>query len=175
MGGDSAATDRIRASSAAASRVRIPLIASGGIADGRGMAAALVLGAEGINMGTRFCATREAPIHDNIKRALVGADENQTKLIFRTLHNTGRVLSNAVSEEVVSKERQPGGCTFEDIRPLVAGARGRAALESGEVDGGLVWAGQVVGLIHDIPTCEELIQRMVYDCLEHLVVARTNF
>ena len=160
---------------AAARQVRIPLIASGGIADGRGMAAALVLGAEGINMGTRFCATVEAPIHERIKQALVGASEHQTKLIFRTLHNTGRVLSNAISQEVVAKETQPGGCTFEDIRPLVAGARGRAALESGEVDGGLVWAGQVVGLIDDIPTCEALIQRIVADCQERLSVARTHF
>jgi NAD(P)H-dependent flavin oxidoreductase YrpB (nitropropane dioxygenase family) len=160
---------------AAARQVKIPLVASGGIADGRGMAAALVLGAEGINMGTRFCATVEAPIHDHIKQALIGASENQTKLIFRTLHNTGRVLSNAVSQEVVAKETQPGGCTFEDIRPLVAGARGRAALESGEVDGGLVWAGQVVGLIDDIPTCEALIQRIVADCQERLSVARTYF
>jgi NADH:quinone reductase (non-electrogenic) len=159
----------------AANKVRIPLIASGGIADGRGMAAALVLGAEGINMGTRFCVTREAPIHDNIKRALVSADENQTKLIFRTLHNTGRVLSNAVSQEVVAKETRPGGCTFEEIRPLVAGARGRAALESGEIDAGLVWAGQVIGLIDDIPTCEALIQRIVADCQAHLSAARTYF
>jgi NAD(P)H-dependent flavin oxidoreductase YrpB (nitropropane dioxygenase family) len=160
---------------AAARQVKVPLVASGGIADGSGMAAALVLGAQGINMGTRFCATVEAPIHDHIKQALVGASENQTKLIFRTLHNTGRVLCNAVSQEVVAKETQPGGCTFEDIRPLVAGARGRAALESGEVDGGLVWAGQVVGLIDDIPTCEALIQRIVADCQERLSVARSYF
>lgn len=160
---------------AAARQVTIPLLASGGIADGRGMAAALVLGAEGINMGTRFCATVEAPIHDRIKQALVNASEHQTKLIFRTLHNTGRVLSNAVSQEVVAKERQAGGCTFEDIRPLVAGARGRAALESGEVDGGLIWAGQVVGLIDDIPTCEALIQRIVADCQQRLAVARAYF
>lgn len=159
----------------AARKVKIPLLASGGIADGRGMAAALVLGAEGINMGTRFCATREAPIHDNIKQALIGADENQTKLIFRTLHNTGRVLSNAVSEEVVGMERRPGGCSFEDIRPLVAGARGRAALESGELHAGLVWAGQVVGLIDDIPSCEDLLQRMVRECRERLAVASAYY
>jgi nitronate monooxygenase len=159
----------------AARKVKIPLVASGGIADGRGMAAALALGAEGINMGTRFCATREAPIHDNIKQALVGSDETRTKLIFRTLHNTGRVLSNAVSQEVVSIEARPGGCTFEEIRPLVAGARGRNALESGDVDAGLVWAGQVVGLIDDIPTCEELIQRIVMDCRNRLDTARGYF
>jgi NADH:quinone reductase (non-electrogenic) len=148
---------------AAADAVKIPLIASGGIADGRGLAAALVLGADGVNMGTRFCATQEAPIHGSIKEALVTAGERDTNLIFRTLHNTGRVLRNAISNEVVATERRPGGCEFKDIHPLVAGARGRAALESGNVDGGLVWAGQVVGLIRDVPTCSELIERMVAD------------
>lgn len=155
-----------------ASRVlRIPVVASGGIADGRGMAAAFALGAEGVNMGTRFCATVEAPIHEQIKQALVRASERDTKLIFRTLHNTGRVLKNAVSEEVVATEQRPGGCEFADIQPLVAGQRGRSALESGDVDAGLVWAGQVVGLIDDIPTCEELLQRMVAQCRESLTRA----
>ncbi len=150
---------------AAASRaVKVPLIASGGIGSGRGMAAAMMLGAEGINMGTRFCATKEAPIHDEIKQALVRAGETDTVLIFRTLRNTGRVLKNAVSEEVVATERRPGGCEFEDIRQLVAGARGREALTEGRVDGGLVWASQAIGLIEDIPTCAELIERMVSDC-----------
>ncbi|WP_028226338.1 NAD(P)H-dependent flavin oxidoreductase [Paraburkholderia ferrariae] len=153
---------------AAASKVKVPLIASGGIADGRGLAAALVLGAEGVNMGTRFCATREAPIHENIKQALVRASERDTKLIFRTLRNTGRVLKNAVSEEVVQIEMRPGGCEFKDIHHLVAGARGRAGLESGDPDAGLVWASQVVGLIDDIPTCEELLARMVSQCTEIL-------
>src|SRR3546814_11065620 len=94
-------------------------------------------------MGTRFCATKEAPIHDNIKAALVNASERDTNLIFRTLRNTGRVLKNAVSDEVVATERRPGGCEFKDIPPLVAGRRGRAALETGAVDDGLVWAGLV--------------------------------
>ena len=142
----------------------IPVIASGGIADGRGMAAALTLGAEGVNMGTRFCATVEAPIHQGIKDALVRASERETNLIFRTLHNTGRVLRNKVSDEVVATERRPGGCEFKDIHPLVAGQRGRAALQSGEVDSGLVWAGQAVGLVHDIPTCKELLERIMADC-----------
>jgi nitronate monooxygenase len=146
---------------AAADKVKIPLVASGGIADGRGLAAALALGAEGINMGTRFCATTEAPIHQGIKDALVAAGERDTNLIFRTLHNTGRVLKNAVSDEVVALERRPGGCEFKDIHSLVAGARGRASLENGDANGGLVWASQVVGLIHDVPTCSELIERMV--------------
>ena len=160
---------------AAARQVKIPLVASGGIADGRGMAAALVLGAEGVNMGTRFCATQEAPIHDHIKQALVRATERQTRLIFRTLHNTGRVLKNAISDEVVATEQRPGGCEFGDIRHLVAGTRGREALQTGQVDGGLVWAGQVVGLIEDIPSCEALIQRMVAECLERLEVGRRCF
>ncbi len=148
----------------AAKALQIPVIASGGIADGRGLAAALALGAEGVNMGTRFCATVEAPIHPHIKQALVRASERETNLIFRTLHNTGRVLKNAVSDEVVRTERRPGGCEFKDVQPLVSGQRGRATLQSGEVDAGLVWAGQVVGLIDDIPTCAELMQRMVRDC-----------
>lgn len=157
----------------AAQALKIPIIASGGIADGRGLAAALALGAEGVNMGTRFCATAEAPIHPNIKQALVRASERETNLIFRTLHNTGRVLKNAVSDEVVSTERRPGGCEFKDVQPLVSGQRGRSALQTGEVDSGLVWAGQVVGLIQDIPTCAELMQRMVNDCRAALARAST--
>ena len=151
--------------------LRIPVVASGGIADGRGMAAAMALGAEGINMGTRFCATVEAPIHEGIKQALVRASERDTQLIFRTLHNTGRVLKNAVSDEVVATERRPGGCEFADIQPLVAGRRGRAALQTGDVDAGLVWAGQVVGLVQDIPSCEALMQRIVRECRESLARA----
>lgn len=152
--------------------LRIPVIASGGIGDSRGFAAALALGAEGVNMGTRFCATREAPIHDNIKKALVGASERDTRLIFRSLRNTARVLRNSISEEVVSLERRPGGCEFEELRPLVAGSRGRTALETGEVEDGVITAGQVVGLIDDIPSCHELLQRIVAEAREHL--ARTH-
>jgi NAD(P)H-dependent flavin oxidoreductase YrpB (nitropropane dioxygenase family) len=150
---------------AAVRAVQVPVIASGGIADGIGMAAAFALGAEGINMGTRFCATREAPIHPNIKAALVSATERDTRLIFRTMHNTARVLRNAISEEVVSAERRPGGCTFEDIRPLVAGARGRHSLQTGEVNAGVITAGQ----------CEELISRMVAECREQLDRTRHYF
>ena len=160
---------------AAARVLRIPIIASGGIADGRGMAAALALGAEGINMGTRFCATREAPIHDAIKQALVAATERDTRLMFRTMKNTARVLRNAISEEVVATENRPGGCAFEEIRPLVAGARGRAALASGDVHDGVVSAGQCVGLIDDVPTCAELLERMVRECRDHLDRARGFF
>ena len=145
---------------AAADRVTIPLIASGGFGDGRGLVAALALGAEGINMGTRFCATVEAPIHDNVKRFLLANDERATNLIFRRFHNTGRVAKNAVSDAVVARSLLPEA-TFEDIRPLVSGARGRVALETGDLEAGLVWAGQVQGLIHDIPTCGDLIARIV--------------
>lgn len=151
---------------AAVRALEVPVIASGGIADGRGLAAALALGAEGVNMGTRFVATVEAPVHAAIKQRLVDARETDTRLMFRTLRNTARVLSNAVSEGVLRLERREGGCTFEDLRPLVAGARGRAALESGGVDDGIVWAGQVVGLIDDVPTCVGLLDRMARECRE---------
>jgi NAD(P)H-dependent flavin oxidoreductase YrpB (nitropropane dioxygenase family) len=160
---------------AAARRILVPLIASGGIGDGRGMAAAFALGAEGINMGTRFCATEEAPIHDNIKRLLVRATERDTNLIYRTLRNTGRCLKNEVSNEVLAIEHKQGGAEFEEIRHLVAGARGRAALESGDVNGGLVWGGQVVGIIDDVPSCDELIQRIVRECRERLQWASSLF
>lgn len=158
----------------AASKLGIPLIGSGGIADGRTMAAAMALGMEGVNMGTRFCATVEAPIHDAIKQRLVTASERETNLIFRTLRNTGRVLKTAVSDEVVAIENRPGGCEFQDIQHLVSGAKGREALESGDEQKGLIWAGQTVGLINDIPTCAELIDRMVRECREHLETARAR-
>jgi nitronate monooxygenase len=151
---------------AAARALKIPIIASGGIGDGRGMAAALTLGAHGINMGTRFMCTREAPIHETVKQALVAATERNTNLIFRTMHNTARVLKNAVSDEVVALEKR--GAKFEDVRHLVVGSRGKAALREGEIDGGIISAGMVVGLIHDIPTCAELIERIVSECREHL-------
>jgi len=145
---------------AAADKVSIPMIASGGFGDARGLVAALALGADGINMGTRFMATKEAPIHQNIKEAIVAGDERATNLIFRTLHNTARVAKNAVSDEVVAIERR-GGATFEDVKPLVAGQRGRRAIETGDVDGGVWSAGMVQGLIHDIPSCDELVSRIV--------------
>ena len=156
----------------AAKKLKIPLVASGGIADGRTMAAALAMGIDGVNMGTRFCVTREAPIHDRIKQLLVGKSERDTLLIFRTLHNTGRVLKTSVSEAVVAIENRPGGCEFADIQHLVSGAKGREALETGDESRGLVWAGQTVGLIDDIPSCAELIERMVAECRELLAVAR---
>jgi nitronate monooxygenase len=153
---------------AAAKALKIPIIASGGIGTGSGMAAALTLGAEGINMGTRFMCTKEAPIHDNVKQALVRATERDTNLIFRTMRNTARVLKNAVSDQVVAIERREGGATFDDVRDLVAGAKGRQALKTGEIDGGIVSAGMVVGLIDDVPTCAELVERIVTECRECL-------
>lgn len=159
----------------AAKALKIPVVASGGIGEGRGLAAALVLGAEGVNMGTRFCATTEAPLHENIKQALVKASERETNLIFRSLRNTGRVLKNSVSDQVVATERRPGGCEFEDIRLLVSGQRGRTALENGDIDAGLVWAGMVVGLIDDVPSCHVLIERMVAECREQLRIGTSYF
>jgi NAD(P)H-dependent flavin oxidoreductase YrpB (nitropropane dioxygenase family) len=156
---------------AAVSALQVPVIASGGIADGRGMAAAFSLGAQGVNMGTRFVATQEAPVHEHIKQALLQARETDTRLMFRTLRNTARVLSNQISNEVIALENRPGGSTYEDLRPLVAGARGRAALESGAMDDGVIWAGQVVGLIHDIPSCDELLQRIMSECRQQLANA----
>ena len=153
---------------AAVAALNVPVIASGGIADGRGMAAALSLGAEGVNMGTRFVATREAPVHDNVKQALLGARENDTRLIMRTLRNSSRVLLNPVSAEVLQLEQRSGGARFEDLRPLVNGQRGRAALESGDTTNGVIWAGMVAGLIADIPSCAELLERMVAECRERL-------
>jgi nitronate monooxygenase len=150
---------------AAADKLSIPMIASGGFGDGRGLAAALALGADGINMGTRFCATVEAPIHDRVKQFLVDNDERATNLIFRKFHNTGRVAKNSVSDQVVEISTRDGA-VFEDIRPLVSGAKGRHALETGDLDAGLVWAGQIQGLIHDIPTCQVLIDRIVSEASE---------
>jgi len=155
---------------AAADKVTIPMIASGGFGDGRGLAAALALGAEGINMGTRFCATVEAPIHERVKQFIVDNDERGTNLIFRKFHNTGRVARNSVSDQVVEISARDGA-VFEDIRPLVSGAKGREALETGNLDAGLVWAGQVQGLIRDIPTCAELVGRIVRDA-EAIIASR---
>jgi nitronate monooxygenase len=146
----------------AADKVKIPMLASGGFGDGRGLVAALALGAEGVNMGTRFCATKEAPIHDNVKAKYIENDERGTNLIFRKFKNTARVGKNAVSDAVVEISARPDA-TFEDIKPYVAGSIGRELLQSGDLDKGIFWASMVQGLIHDIPSCEELITRMVAD------------
>jgi len=147
----------------AAKELGVPFIASGGIADGRGFAAALALGAAGVNMGTRFMCTVESPIHRNIKDKIVTSTEQDTIHIFRTLHNTARVFKNRVALEVVSIEHRPGGAKFEDVRDLVSGARGRKVYELGDPDYGIWSAGIAMGLIHDIPTCEELIRRLESD------------
>lgn len=147
---------------AAADKVKIPLLASGGFGDGRGLVAALSLGAEGINMGTRFCATVEAPIHDNVKQAYIANDERGSYLIFRSFKNTARVGRSEVSEEVVRRLSQPGA-RFEDVQELVNGRAGKQLLETGDMSKGVFWAGMVQGLIHDIPTCQQLIDRIVGD------------
>jgi len=144
---------------AAADRVKIPMIASGGFADGRGLVAALALGAEGINMGTRFMCTKESPIHQLIKEKIVANDERETELIFRTMRNTSRVAKNAISTKVVAMENE--GATFEQVRELVAGARGKMVYATGDADEGIWSAGQAQGLIHDIPSCSELVSRIV--------------
>lgn len=145
---------------ATADRLKIPMIASGGFADGRGLLAALALGADGINMGTRFLATQECCVHENVKQKILASDERDTNLIFRKLHNTARVGKNAVSDEVVQILSQPDS-KFEDVAHLVAGQRGKAVMENGDLDAGLYWAGQAQGLIHDIPTVAQLVERVV--------------
>ena len=155
---------------AAADKVKIPLLASGGIADARGFVAALALGAEGVNMGTRFCATREAPIHPNLKQAYVDNDERGTNLIFRKFHNTARVGKSAVSDEVVRISALPDA-EFKDIQHLVAGAKGCVVLEEGDMAAGIFWASMAQGLIHDIPTVKALIDRMIGEA-EAIVAGR---
>ncbi|MFJ2668160.1 NAD(P)H-dependent flavin oxidoreductase [Nocardia fluminea] len=144
---------------AAAAKISIPMVASGGFADARGLVAALALGADGINMGTRFLATAEAPVHENVKRRLVQATERDTDLIFRPLRNTARVARNAVSTKVVSILDEGG--QFDDVRELVAGVRGRQVYDIGDVDLGIWTAGIVQGLIHDVPTVADLINRII--------------
>lgn len=142
-------------------QVKIPVIASGGMADGRSLIAALALGADGVNMGTRFMATKEAKIHENVKQQIVNGSERDTLLINRTLRNTSRVARNAISEEVV-RIQQDSTKTIEDVRELVAGVRGRAnVLGAGDIDGGIWTVGQSQGLIHDIPSCKELVSRIM--------------
>ena len=145
---------------AAADKVKIPMLASGGFGDGRGLVAALSLGAEGINMGTRFCATKEAPVHDNVKQAYIDNDERGSFLIFRNFKNTARVGKSPVSEEVVRRLAEPDA-KFADVQELVAGTAGRELLATGDLSKGVFWAGMVQGLIHDIPTCQELIDRII--------------
>ncbi|MEC7256632.1 MAG: nitronate monooxygenase, partial [Pseudomonadota bacterium] len=153
-------------------KVSIPMIASGGFGDGRGLAAALALGADGINMGTRFCATQEAPAHPDIKARFTELTERDTNLIFRSLGNTARVVRNSVSDEVVQRLSDPKA-EFGEVADLVAGTRGRAALVSGDPEGGIIWGGQVMGLIHDLPTCADLIHRIVAQAEERIRAGTT--
>ncbi|WP_101757900.1 nitronate monooxygenase family protein [Oceanicoccus sp. KOV_DT_Chl] len=147
---------------AAYAKLTIPMVASGGIGTGSQLAAALALGAEGINMGSRFVATQEAPVHENMKQAMVDADERATTLMFRSLRNTCRVFKNSISDEVVNIESRPGETDFSELQPLVAGVRGREkCIEGGDIDDGIWTVGMVMGLIDDIPSCEQLIERMV--------------
>ena len=149
--------------------VSIPVIGSGGFADGRGLAAALALGAEGINMGTRFCATKEAPIHDAFKQAMLQNDERKTDLIFRTYRNTARVTRNRISQLVLEAERR--GAEFAEVAELVRGVRGREGLEMGDLDHGVWSASLAQGLISDIPSVAEVVERIV-DEARSVIVGR---
>jgi nitronate monooxygenase len=145
----------------AAEELEIPFVASGGMADGRSLVAALALGAEGMNMGTRFIATKEAPVHQKVKEALVAASELDTRLVMRPLRNTERVLNNAAVEKLLEKEKALGAnIRFEDIVEEVAGVYPRI-MKDGDMDAGAWSCGMVAGLIHDIPTCKELIDRIM--------------
>lgn len=151
---------------AAARRLSIPIIASGGFADGAGLVAALALGADAINMGTRFVATTEAPIHENVKKQIVANDERATKVIFREFRNTARVARNSISEEIAEISRRPGA-TFNDVAHLASGERGRReVLANGDIEGGLWWAGQSQGLIDSVATCREVIDGIITDAEE---------
>ena len=148
-----------------ADQVSLTLIASGGFGDARGLVAALSLGADAINMGTRFLATKEAAIHENVKRKLVEATERDTALLFRKFRNTARVFKNTVAEQAAEVESKPDS-KFEDIAPLVAGDRGRKVYEQGDLEAGIWSAGMVAGLIRDVPSCEELVRRIVSEAEE---------
>ncbi len=156
---------------AAADRIHLPIIASGGLADGRGLAAALALGASAVNMGTRFVATTEAAVHRAVKDQIVANDERATILVFRKFKNTARVARNSVSEEIVRIEAAPES-TFDDIAHLASGERGRReALGLGDVEGGMWWAGQSQGLIKDVAPCAEVVSRIVGDA-EEIITGR---
>ena len=145
----------------AAEELKIPFVASGGMGTASQLVAALALGADGINMGTRFIATKEAPVHENVKQALIAASELDTRLIMRPLRNTERVLANPAVEKIVEIEREKGASLgIEDIRELVGGVYPRV-MQEGDMDAGAWSCGMVAGLIHDIPTCKELIDRLM--------------
>jgi nitronate monooxygenase len=154
---------------AAARVLDIPMIASGGIADARGLVAAMALGADGVNMGTRFLCTEESAIDQKVKEQIVANSELDTQLIFRTMRNTARVADNEISRKVVEIEKAGG--TFDEVRDLVAGARGRRVFDEGDLDAGIWSAGLSQGLIDDIPSCAALIERMITEA-EALITAR---
>jgi NAD(P)H-dependent flavin oxidoreductase YrpB (nitropropane dioxygenase family) len=150
----------------AAEELKIPFVASGGMADGRSLVAALALGADGINMGTRFIATKEAPVHDNVKRAIVEATELDTRLIMRSLRNTERVMKNRGVDRVLEIEREKGAALkIEDIVEQVAGIYPKVMVE-GDMEAGAWSVGMVVGLIHDVPSCRELVDRIMREAEE---------
>ena len=146
---------------AAVQALKIPVVASGGIADGRGLVAALALGCEGINMGSRFMVTQEAPIHEGIKQKIVEMDENQTRLIFRSYKNTARVYRNTIADEVAAIEAAGGD--FGQVHHLVSGENQEKAWSTGDIEAGMVTVGMCGGLINDIPTCKELVANIVAD------------
>jgi nitronate monooxygenase len=155
----------------AAEELKIPFVASGGMADARSLVAALAMGAEGMNMGTRFIATKEAPVHENVKQAIVAASELDTRLVMRPLRNTERVLVNAGVERLLEKERELGAnIKFEDIFAEVAGVYPKIMVE-GQMDAGAWSCGMVAGLIHDIPTCQELIDGIMSEA-EQIIRSR---
>jgi NAD(P)H-dependent flavin oxidoreductase YrpB (nitropropane dioxygenase family) len=150
--------------------LKIPVIASGGIADGAGLVAALALGAAGVNMGTRFMATTEAPIHRNVKDQIVANDALATLIVFREFKNTSRVARNSVSEEIARRSRLPGA-TFDDVAELASGVRGRMeVLQKGGMEDGMWWASQAQGLIHDVSSCAEVVQTIIDDAEQ--IIAR---
>ena len=151
---------------ASADRIDIPIVASGGFADARGLVAALALGADAINMGSRMVATREAPVHDNVKQFMVQCSERDTVLIFRKLRNTARILKNSVAERIREVETSNPDHTIEDLIEYVSGEKSRQVLETGDLDHGIIWGGQTVGLIQDIPTVKELIDRIVLEAAD---------
>lgn len=140
----------------------VPVIACGGFSDGRGLVAALALGADAISMGTRFVATKEAPVHENMKQKLIEATELDTQLIFRKFRNTARVFKNSVSLEVAEIESRPE-TEFSDVAELVSGERGAVVLETGEMEYGIWWAGVSSGLIYDVPSVADLLSRIVVE------------
>ncbi|MCT1514846.1 MULTISPECIES: NAD(P)H-dependent flavin oxidoreductase [Dietzia] len=156
---------------AAVQRLRIPVIASGGMATGAGLVAALALGAEGVNMGTRFMATTEAAIHENVKQQIVANDERDTVVVFRQFHNSARVARNQISEQIAEISKRPGA-TFADVAELAAGARGRSrVLQAGDMEDGMWWAGQTQGLIDSVDTCESVVEQIMADA-ESIITSR---